>query len=72
MRCEDEVDAGGGWHVKDAWMWWGIDPEMMIQLLSTKNHDLEEKLLITSIVILTLNKNQSEIGKMLNNEGEDS
>ena len=72
-NCEEEVESGcGGGCEGCSGCGGGIDPDMMIQLLSTKNHDLEEKYIRLQAEYLNFKtRTQSEIGKMLKYEGEE-
>lgn len=71
--CEEETDEGCTGHCEGcAGCETSYDPETMIQVLTVKNYELEEKFMRLQAEYLNYKtRTQSEISKMLKYEGED-
>lgn len=71
-ECEEENDACTGSCESCGGCGGSVDPETMIQLLATKNHDLEDRYIRLQAEYLNFKtRTQSEVSRMLKYEGED-
>ncbi len=71
-ECEDSEDSGCSGSCAGCSGCGSIDPETMIQILGSRNKELEEKYMRLQAEFLNFKtRTQSEISKMLQYEGED-